>query len=303
MATHDAYARLTPYELLQPDAGFPDRHFPGIADEAGQRGADPANPAAFVMLGAVQGALAELRAEDAAPESANDHGSVLFFAYQLWRTEGTVVLAQQKTLRALLSGEGEPWSTDHKIMWEKEITGKAGYVQLPQHFVWLEEARNDPQEACDVSQETRDVPQETRDVSQETRDPPESVDGFFWFGDSRGALHLSLVAGMRSDRPGFAVVPVPPLPLDSLPDWAAGPAREGGGDFATSLPGAELDGLLGIRTPAEVFKLAALLLGRMAEERPEASPPPEVAPQPPGTREDPPTAVGPRPSALPYATL
>ncbi|MDE2982844.1 MAG: hypothetical protein OXU74_16760 [Gemmatimonadota bacterium] len=304
MATHDAYARLTPYEMLLPDDGFPDRHFAAIGEEAAERGVDAANPAAFVMLGAVQGALAELRAEDASPESANDHGSVLFFAYHLWRTEGTVVLAQQKTMRGLLSGESEPQSEIHKSLWEKEPGGRAGYVQLPQHLVWLEEARNDPQEGRDVSQETRNDAEAGRNVSQETRgNPPESVDGFFWFGDSHGALHLTLVAGMRSDRPGFAVVPVPPLSLDSLPDWAAGPAREGGRDFATSLPGAELDGLLGIRTPAEVFKLAALLLGRMARERPEASPPPEVGHRDPGTPEDPPAAAGPRPSALPYATL
>lgn len=290
MAIHDAYARLTPYELLLPDAAFPDRHFTSIGEEAAARGVDAGNPAAFVMLGAVQGALAELRAEDAAPESANDHGSVLFFAYHLWRTEGTVVIAQQKTMRALLSGESEPQSETHKSQWAKDFGGRAGYVQLPQHLVWLEEPRNDPQAGHDVSQETRG-------------NLPESVDGFFWFGDSHGALHLTLVAGMRSDRPGFAVVPVPPLPLDTLPEWAAGPAREGGGDFATSLPGAEHDGLLGICTPAEVFKLAALLLGRMARERPEASPPPEVVDRPPGTPEDSPAAAGPTPSALPYATL
>ncbi|MCY3613325.1 MAG: hypothetical protein OXH51_17515 [Gemmatimonadetes bacterium] len=310
MAIHDAYARLTPYEVLLPDAEFPERHFPGIADEADQRGVDPANPAAFVMLGQVQAALAELRAEDAAPESANDHGSVLFFVYHLWRTEGTVVLTQQKTMRALLSGGTELPKDGRKSLWSKELGGRAGYVQLPQHLVWLEEARNDPQEGHGASQPARDVSQETRnvspagcDVSQETHgNPPESVDGFLWFGDSHGALHLTLVAGMRGDRPGFSVVPVPPLPLDAMSDWATGPAREGGGDFATSLPGAELDGLLGIRTPAEVFKLAALILARLARERPQASPPP-VADRPPGTREDSPAAAGPTPSALPYATL
>ena len=311
MAIHDAYARLTPYEMLLPDAAFPDRHFPGIADEAGQRGVDPANPAAFVMLGQVQAALAELRAEDAAPESSNDHVGVLFFAYHFWETGATVVLAQQRTMRALLAGDSEAPKDGRNALWSKELVGRAGYVQLPQHLVWLEEARNDPQEehgasqaARDVSQETRNVSPAGRGVSQETRgNPPESVDGFFWFGDSHGALHLTLVAGMRGDRPGFAVVPVPPLPLDSLDDWATGPAREGGGDFGTSLPGAELDGLLGICTPAEVFKLAALLLARLAQERPQASPPPAVADRAPGTREDRPAAAGPTPSALPYAIL
>lgn len=265
MAIHDDYARLTPYEMLLPEPDFADRCFPSIGEEAVERGVEVENPAAFVMLGAVQGALAELRAEDAAPESANDHGSVLFFAYQLWRTRGTVVLAQQKTLGALLSGECDPPKEDRNSLWTKELGGSAGYIQLPQHLVWLGETGNGP---------------------------PESIDGFFWFGDSHGALHLSLVAGMRSDRPGFAVVPVPPVPLDTLSEWATGPAREGGGDFTTSLPGADLDGLLGIRTPAEVFKLAALLLGRIARERPQVDAASPVA-----------EAQQPRPSALPFATL
>ena len=265
MAIHDAYARLTPYEMLLPEPDFADRHFPPIGEEAVERGVDPGNPAAFVMLGAAQGAMAELRTDDATPESANEHGSVLFFAYQLWRTGGALVLAQQKTLRALLSGEEDEPQEDRNSLWTKDFGGKAGYVQLPQHLVWIEEARNGP---------------------------PESVDGFFWFGDAHGALHLALVAGMRSDRPGFAVVPVPPVPLDTLPEWAAGPAREGGGDFTTSLPGADLDDLLGVRTPAEVFKLAALLLGRIARERPDVGPSSQVD-------ED----ARPRRSALPFATL
>ena len=265
MAIHDAYARLTPYEMLLPEPDFADQRFPAIGEEAEERGVDPGNPAAFVMLGAVQGAMAELRTDDATPESANDHGSVLFFAYQLWRTGGALVLAQRKTLRALLSGEGDAPQGDRNSLWTKDFGGKAGYVQLPQHLVWIEEARNGP---------------------------PESVDGFFWFGDAQGALHLALVAGMRGDRPGFAVVPVPPVPLDTLPEWATGPAREGGGDFTTSLPGADLDGLLGVRTPAEVFKLAALLLGRIARERPEVSPSSQVDDD-----------ARPRPSALPFATL
>ena len=265
MAIHDAYARLTPYELLLPEPDFPDRYFPAIGEEAAERGVDVGNPAAFVMLGAVQGVLAELREEDAAPASAHDHGGVLYFAYHMWRTGGAVVLAQQEALRDVVSGDPGLADPRRNRLWANRLGGKAGYVQLPQHLVWIEEARDDP---------------------------PESVDGFFWCGDEHGTLHLALVSGMRSDRPGYVVVPVPPQPLDIMPDWAAGPAREGGGDFETSLPGAELSGLLGIRTPAEVFKLAALVLGRLVHERPDVA-------QPDADSE----AAGPTPSALPYATL
>lgn len=241
MAIHDAYARLTPYELLFPEPGFPDQRFPAVADEAAERGVDIGNPAAFVMLGAVQGIMADLREEDTDGQAAHDHGGVLYFAYQMWRTGGVVVLAHQKTVRGLLAGHGDGLGLRGKSLWEKQLGGRAGYLQLPQHLVWIEAARTTA---------------------------PESVDGLFWHGDHRGALHLALVAGMRSDRPGYLFAPVPPQPLGSLPGWASGPAREGGRDFETSLPGSDLDQLLGIRTPAEVFKLAALLLGRLAREDP-----------------------------------
>ncbi len=280
MAIHDAYARLTPYELLLPDPDFPDRHFPGIGEEAGERGVDPGNPAAFVMLGAVQGALAELRTDDTAPEAAHDHGTVLYFAYHMWRRGAEIALVRADTMRDLLAGSSREPSPTQDESWSAGLHARTGYIQLPQHLVWIEEG-----------------------------DAPESVDGFFWAADTSGALHLALVSGVRPDRPGYGVVPVPPLPLASLPGWAAGPAREGGGDFTTSLPGAELDGLLGIRTPAEVFKLAALVLARL----PSAPPPrPDVttgkAHEPastPGTSPVPgkPAIPGPPPSALPYVTL
>ena len=265
MAIHDAYARFTPYELLLPDEEYPGRHFPGIGEEAAERGVDTGNPAAFAMLGAVQGALAELRDEDAGPGAAHDHGAILFFVYHMWRTGGGVVLARQETVRELLGGGAGPARVRGDSSWTRDLGGRAGYVQLPQHLCWIEETRG-------------------------TR--PESVDGFFWVGDDSGVLHMALIAGMRSDRPGYAVVPVPPQPLDTLPGWVSGPAREDGPDFETSLPGAELDGLLGIRTPAEVFKLAALVLGRMVRKRPAVCVSREAD-----------SAAQPGPSALPSARL
>ena len=156
--------------------------------------------------------------------------------------------------------------------WAGDLQGCAGYVQLPQHLVWMESADQ----------------------------PPESVDGFFWYGDEGGVLHLAMVAGMRRDRPGCVVATVPPQPLAAMPGWVSGAAREGGGDFTTSLPGAELDGLLGIRTPAEVFKLAALVLGRVVRQRlARASAP---APATPGSK-PPPDDSDPRETALPFAVL
>lgn len=294
MAIHDAYARVTPYELLLPDAEFPGRRFAEVAREAEERGVDAGNPAAFVTLGAVRGALGELREEDAGPGSVHDHAVVLFHAYHFWRLDGRVVLARREKLRGLLAGvdgegaaaaEGDAsgpvgregpaagrggMAGEGRAGREGGLRESAGYVQLPQHLAWIE----------------------SRDQ------PPESADGFFWYGDGGGVLHLAMVAGMRRDRPGYVVVSVPPQPVAAMPGWASGPAREGGGDFTTSLPGAELDGLVGIRTPAEVFKLAGLLLGRVARNRPQAA---AVVPDP--VAEGSAGASGPRPTRLPYVGL
>ena len=335
MAVHDAYPRLTPYELLLPDAEFADRRFPTIAGEAAGRGVDADNPAAFVMLGAVQGVLAELREEEAPSEAAHDHGGALHFAYQMWRGGGcggppepgvqpALVLAARQTVRDLLdeaagagteaagragqraesatmagragaesarlAGQGEEASAkmagrggeDCQIgrsdapglpEWQTSgfpgsLEGRAGYLQLPQHLAWL---------------------------AAET--PPESVDGFFWHADARGTLHLALAAGVRTDRAGYLFVPVPPQPLAALPEWVRGPAREGGGDFTTELPGAELDALVGIQTPAEVYKLAGLLLRRMeAASGSDVRPPPQAESE--ATHEG-----GPRPTALHWKPL
>ena len=314
MAIHDAYARLTPYELLLPDPDFPDRHFPGIGEEAEERGIDPGNPAAFVMLGAVQGALAELRTEETAPEAAHDHGTVLYFAYHMWQMGGGVTLVRTATLRELLATASRAPSPAGDDGWTAAFRERTGYVQLPQHLVWIEEGDGggpgrDP--APEPPGERRSPPEPAPPPEDPGPAPshPESVDGFFWCSDRGGALYLALITGMRPDRPGYGIVPVPPLPMAVLPEWATGPAREGGADFATSLPGAELDGLLGIRTPAEVFKLAALVLHRIARTGPKASPHGAApASTPPGTGQphDPaarPRDPAPRPSALPSATL
>ena len=284
MAIHDAYARLTPYELLLPDPEFAGRHFPEVADEAGERGVDPANPAAFVMLGAAQAALAELRDDDASPESANDLGSVLYFAYRMWLADPAVALVRAETLRRLITPApdtlptGQPTNTGTlggTEAWTRALHERAGYVQLPQHLVWLEEGDADspgdphppdprpphptePAGAPHPAPGTSPVPGRPPESGTSpasyppgTSPAPESVDGLFWAVDPGGILHLALVTGVRPDRPGYGMVPLPPQPVDTLPEWAAGPAREGGGDFTTALPGADLDGLLGVRTPAE----------------------------------------------------
>ncbi len=252
MAIHEAYARITPYELLQPDDTWAERHFPGVGDEARQRGTDLWNPAAFALVGAVAGALSEIRPDDV--EGGHDHGLLVYFAYHIWSTSGDLVLTTAETVRQAIRGPSVPAgeSTAEPLQahgvptpdadgatgapqpetWSV-LSGRAGYVQLPQHLVWLE---------------------------GEEGEAPESVDGFLWAGTPREVLHLAFAAGIRGDRPGFLVVPVPPQPFSEMSAWLGGPARQDGEAFATGLPGAELDGLLGLRTPAEALRLAASLL-------------------------------------------
>lgn len=299
MAVHDAYARLTPYELLLPGPDFADERFPAIEAEAGTRGTDLHNPAAFAMTGAVQGILAELRPdgdgpdvqapEDAAPNEAAPgasapqgprvHGEVLFFAYHMWRTARppglpAVTLVTQGMLRSLLAGADARAAVAPNSVWTPALRGGAGYVQLPQHMVWADEAG---------------------------AAHPESVDGFFWAADPDYAFHAAAVAGMRQGRPGYGVIPAPPQPLNALSSWTTEPAREGGGEFSTELPGAQLDGLVGLRTPAELLKLVALVLERWARHPHEPVRSPPSAPSRPAS--SPASPSSPAPSDLPFVVL
>lgn len=303
MAVHDDYARVTPYELLFPTPEFPDERFPAVQAEADARGTDVANPAAFAMSGAVQGILADLRPEDETAddgpgardqtgrtpervhEAAHGHALLLYFAFHFWRMKSQrppLALIRRSTLRMLLAGEPPTPG------WETALRGRAGYLQLPQHLAWLEEPG---------------------------AERPESVDGFFWTATRDDAFQAAAITGVRPGRPGYGVVPVPPEPLQALSSWTTEPGREDGNDFATDLPGAEIDGLLGIRTPAEVFKLLALALERWTEaartsaDCPTSSGSPRLvvptatstaAPneRPPGS-----TAGSPAPSRLPHWVL
>lgn len=286
MAVHDAYARVTPYELLFPAPDFPDQCFPAVEAEAVARGTDLTNPAAFATCGAVQGILADLRPEDDGPvlgeepAQASGHAHILYFAFQLWRTERApeaaddpldrtrpvVALLSRATLRSL------PAADPLTPGWEAGLEGHAGYLQLPQHMVWAE----DP-----------------------GAERPESVDGFFWSATGRDAFHVAAVTGMHPGRPGYGFVPVPPQPLVSLSGWTASPAREDGPEFAANLPGGEIDGLLGIRTPAEVFKLLAFALERWAQPGPATAADLETSPDDPSA----PTGAFPKPTQLPYVVL
>ena len=87
---------------------------------------------------------------------------------------------------------------------------------------------------------------------------PESVDGWFWTAPVPGGeIHVLLASGIHGDRPGFSVVPLPPASLERAEEWADRPGREGSGEFASRMPGAELAQLYRVETPGEVLKLVS----------------------------------------------
>lgn len=260
MAIHDAYARLTPYELSFPDLGFARSHFEAIRHEAEERGVDLRDPSAFVMLAASGQALREIRGPQDEPSLIRQYGFLLYHTFHFCAADEPLFLMPARVLRELLDrpAGGPPWTPT--------LEPPAGYAQLPQHLVWVQAAEDAP---------------------------PESLDGFFWTRTSAGSFALLFILGMRGDRPGLSVVPLDELAAADAPEWIGMEMREGGGDFAPSMPGAELDRLFELRSAGEAIKLAALVL--RALDRGGAAEPCAVA-----TGAD---ASSPRPSGLAWRRL
>lgn len=251
MAIHDAYLRRTPYELAFPDLEDARARFTAFEAEAREREADVEDdPAAFVMLASVGQALRALRGPDEKADLIRQHGRLLWHAYRLWKAGEEPALLTLHALRYLLD-PGTAFS------WDGALPAPAGYAQLPQHLVWIRGG---------------------------DEDRPESMDGFFWAGTGDGRLFLLVALGMRSDRPGLTVVPIEGLPLADAPTWTDGTMRPGGGDFASDMPGADLEGLYEVRSAGEAVKLAARALrhlGTVEGERREAGPEPAEGEAPP----------------------
>ncbi len=223
MPIHDRYARLTPYELFLPDQGFAQARFPSIRKEAETRGSALNDPEGFALLGEAGAVLREIRGEGDDPRLIQQHGALLFHAFHFWREGCPLYLLETGVMRFL--AETGPRQGE----WSPALPGQAGYLQLPQHLVW---------------------------ASGGEGSPPESLDGFFWAIPDGEKLSLLVAMGMRKDRPGLAVVPLPTLPLTTAVEWASLQVREEGEDFSSSLPGAELERLYALEAGAEVLKLA-----------------------------------------------
>jgi hypothetical protein len=223
MPIHDAYARVTPYELLLPEEGFADQRFPLIQAEARERRADLSDPERFALLSEAGVVLRKVRGEEDDPQLIYQFGLLLFHAFHFWQEGLPFYQLTTGVGRYLVSAGPEGGA------WAPALPGPAGYVQFPQHLFW---------------------------VPGGDEVPPESLDGFFWSAPEGENLSLLIAMGIRKDRPGLSVVPLPTLPLSAAGEWAAMTVRPDGEDFQSSLPGAELENLYALEAGAEAVKLA-----------------------------------------------
>ena len=256
----DTVARLTPYEVGIPGREFARERFGAIREEAGARGVDAGDPEAFVQLGEVGRTLRILQGEERGGDALRSLSSFLFHSFHFHEAGERLTLLSTDLSRFLVGsradGEG----------WEGELVDRAGYLQLPARLFWSH---------------------------PEPDGPAEDIDGIFWAATSDESLHLLVALGLRADRPGLSLIPLPPMPLADACAWGGARARPEGVDFQTTLPGGEIEELYSLVTAGEVLKLVARAFDYMWR-RPE------------GLREPESTAVPDEPSrasALPFRRL
>ncbi len=257
MSLHDDYARTTPLELAFPDDEAQADLFRSIAEEADARGADATDLQAFMLLDRVGAALRELRPAELGGEAIHRYG-VLFQQAYLFHTAGSpLYLLTTGAVRYLVDGG--------PAVERVELPSPAGYVQFPQHLFWVDVAGH-----------------------------PESVDGMFWHLGGLGLIHLLMAHGLRGDRPGLGVVPVAEAPWTDASLWLTATVRAEGSDFATTLPGGDLEGLHSFVAAGEPLKLFARMCAYLM-----AFPDAVV----PGVAPTVAAGAGPLPSRFPYRRI
>ena len=230
MRIHDRYARVTPYEMALPGRAFAEERFELIREEADGRGVDIWDPGAFSMLEQSRRAIADIRVEDDNPVLFVQYGVILFHSFHFWSAGEHLYLLGNEAAHQMTRAGLPPGPED----WAFAAPSRAGYVQLPHYLFW---------------------------ARPEAGGPAEALDGFFWVLTPAHRLHLMVASGMRTDRPGRGVMPVPEIPAQEASRWAAADVRERGDDFASTLPGGE--GLCSIETLGEVVKLAGRLFWQL----------------------------------------
>ena len=218
-------ARLTPYELAVPGRRFVEERFPEVQEEAESREGDATDPVRFVNLAAVGRILQEVRGEDDDPELIQQHGYLIYHAYNFWRQGESLFVLETGAARFLVETEPEAVGS------APALPAEAGYLQVPRNLFWSWPEPDD-EEA-----------------------PAEPLDGIFWTRAADGMLWTLAVMGLRSDRPGISIFPLPPVPADEAAEWLSAQVREGSQDFASTLPGGEMEQLYSVETAGEVLKL------------------------------------------------
>jgi hypothetical protein len=239
MAVHDAYLRRTPFELIFPDSGAADRFVDDVTAQARRADADPGQRQVFLSLPAVAAELRRLQPDEPRPEARVDYAMLLYHAFRFAEAGEPVLLVSEATVRRLVENEEAGGDADDAAPGGTpavELPAPAGYAQFPRNLFWI---------------------QSSPDV------PAEAVDGFFWSLGGDGLLRVLLAAGLREDRPGLAVVPIPEAPWADASGWVGVRVRSDGDDFATTLPGGELEGLHSFAVAGEVLKLVARLFASM----------------------------------------
>lgn len=258
MSLHDDYARLTPLEIAFPDTVRSSALLAAVLEEAPRRGVDATELDGFLSLTAVGDFLTELHGAEGPRVALLEYGTLAFHAVHSLRAGMPLFLLTTGAARGLVEAPRQS-----AISAAPSPPTPAGYLQLPQHLFWtrLEGAS------------------------------PESVDGAFWTVSTAERLHVLPVTGVRPERPGFGTLAVPDAPLAHAAEWVHVTVREDAEDFASDLPGADIDRLYAIRSAGEILKLMARFFAHAAAR--------------PGRRELPRGASGnaPRPSALPFVRV
>ncbi len=221
MAIHDDYARITPYELAFPDGEEATETLARIDAEAEAAGGVD-DLQAFMLLGSVGAFLRDLRPAEAQGEAMHQYASLAWQAWRFHRAGRPLWLLETGAARYLVDGSPSSGAPP--------LPSVSGYLQLPQHLFW---------------------------VTPRPDAAAESVDGLFWHRSDTDVLHVLLAMGIRGDRAGLAVVPVADAPWKDAARWMEASARPDGKDFATTLPGGELEGLHSLQTAGEALKLLA----------------------------------------------
>jgi hypothetical protein len=223
--------RITPYELAFGEAGFEERLFPAIEEEAERLGIDPSRLDLFTLLAAASDAVRDIVPPEAPADALEQHRVILFHVFNFWRFGRRLYLLETPVARYLV--EAAPRVLDGKL----PVPRPSCYLQLPANLFWAS-------------------------IGPDT--PPEPVDGFFMtafdgtdsLGDPYRHVHGLMVLGIRRNRAGFSVIP---FETESGPgitsEWAAAPGRDAGSDFENVLPGGEMAGMYSILTTAEALKL------------------------------------------------